>query len=247
MPRPVKCRKICFYPINSDYGPLDEKEALAINLSLDEYETIRLIDYMKLSQQECALCMKTSRTTVQRIYETARFKLAMSLVEGKRIHIEGGDFHLCKGESCGLGACYLKNIVRELGKKKENQMRIAVTFENGDVFQHFGHTKQFKIVDVENDQISTSKIVDTKGNGHGALAGLLKSMDVDVLICGGIGQGAINALKDLDIKLYGGVRGSADMAIRSYLCGTLLYDPNVHCDHHDHGEDHDCGSHSCTK
>ena len=73
-------------------------------------------------------------------------------------------------------------------------MRIAVTYENGDVFQHFGHTKQFKVYDVENGKIVSSEIIDTNGSGHGALAGVLSSLHVDALICGGIGGGAQAAL-----------------------------------------------------
>lgn len=124
-------------------------------------------------------------------------------------------------------------------------MKIAVTYENGEVFQHFGHTSEFKIYEVNGKDIVSSEVVGTNGSGHGALAGLLSDMSIDVLICGGIGAGAQNALAAAGIKLYGGASGSADAAVKSFLDGTLNYDPNVHCDHHDHGEDHDCGSHGC--
>lgn len=124
-------------------------------------------------------------------------------------------------------------------------MKIAVTYENGEVFQHFGHTSEFKVYEVDGKAVVSSEIVGTNGSGHGALAGLLSGMDIDVLICGGIGAGAQNALTAAGIKLYGGASGSADEAVKSFLDGTLSYDPNVHCDHHDHGEDHNCGSHGC--
>lgn len=123
-------------------------------------------------------------------------------------------------------------------------MKIAVTYENGEVFQHFGHTSEFKVYEVNGKDIVSSEVVGTNGSGHGALAGLLSDMSIDVLICGGIGAGAQNALA-AGIKLYGGASGSADAAVKSFLDGDLNYDPNVHCDHHDHGEDHDCGSHGC--
>lgn len=100
-------------------------------------------------------------------------------------------------------------------------MKIAVTYENGQIFQHFGHTEQFKLQ-----------------NG------------VDTLICGGIGGGAQAALAEAGIKLYGGVSGDVDAAVSALLSGNLGYDPNVHCDHHDHehGEDgHTCGDHGCGK
>ena len=125
-------------------------------------------------------------------------------------------------------------------------MKIAVTYESGQIFQHFGHTKQFKIYTVEDEKIEASEIVDTNGSGHGALAGLLSSIGADVLICGGIGGGAQMALAEAGIKLYGGVTGSCDAAVEALLVGTLGFNPNAKCDHHDHhGEGHTCGDHGC--
>ena len=127
-------------------------------------------------------------------------------------------------------------------------MRIAVTYENGTVFQHFGHTEQFKFYDVEDGKVVKEEVVGTNGSGHGALAGFLQNHKVDVMICGGIGGGAQNALSNAGIKLYGGVRGSADDAVQSFLQDQLSYDPNVHCSHHEHREGHSCHSgdgHSC--
>ena len=126
-------------------------------------------------------------------------------------------------------------------------MRIAVTYEDGKVFQHFGHSEQFKFYDVENSKIVNSQVIDASGSGHGALAGFLKAADVDALICGGIGMGAQMALAEAGIKLYGGVQGDADTAAESLAAGTLAFDPDARCDHHDHGGDHDCGhgGHGC--
>lgn len=127
-------------------------------------------------------------------------------------------------------------------------MRIAVTYENGEVFQHFGHTAQFKLYDVEEGKVVSSRVVSTNGQGHGALAGVLLAEGADTLICGGIGGGAQMALSAAGIKLYGGVSGSADQAVAALLAGELDFDPDVHCDHHDHehgSEPHDCGEHGC--
>ena len=125
-------------------------------------------------------------------------------------------------------------------------MKIAVTYENGQIFQHFGHTKQFKIYTAENGKIINSVVADTNGSGHGALAGLLSALGVDALICGGIGGGAQMALAEAGIRLYGGVSGSCDAAVEALLGGTLGFNPNVKCDHHDHhGEGHTCGDHGC--
>ena len=105
-------------------------------------------------------------------------------------------------------------------------MKIAVTYENGNVFPHFGHTQQFKVYDVLEGKVTGEQIVDTAGSGHGALAGLLSAQEVDVLICGGIGAGAQNALAEAGIRLYGGVSGSTDEAVKAFLAGGLKYDPD---------------------
>ena len=126
-------------------------------------------------------------------------------------------------------------------------MRIAVTYENGEIFQHFGHTEKLKIYDVQDGKILSSEVVDTNGNGHGALAGVLKGLGVDVLICGGIGGGAQMALRAQGIELYGGVVGDADKSVEEFVAGNLVYNPDVKCNHHGHHheEGHSCGNHSC--
>lgn len=126
-------------------------------------------------------------------------------------------------------------------------MKIAVTYENGLVYQHFGHTAAFKVYEVENGKVISGEVVETNGSGHGALAGLLAGLGVDVLICGGIGGGARFALGDARIRVFGGVCGDADEAVEAYLAGMLSYNPDACCSHHDshHGEGHTCGDHGC--
>ena len=126
-------------------------------------------------------------------------------------------------------------------------MKIAVTYDNGEIFQHFGHTEQFKVYEIKEGTIVNAEVVDTNGNGHGALAGMLSSLGIDVLICGGIGGGAQTALAEAGIKLYGGVRGNADDAVVALLADNLAYDPEAKCEHHNHhhSDDHTCGDHGC--
>ena len=135
------------------------------------------------------------------------------------------------------------------GKRKDDGiMKVAVTYENGNVFPHFGHTEQFKVYEIEEGKVAGTQVVDTDGSGHGALAGMLKALEVDILICGGIGAGAQTALAEAGIRLYGGVSGSADKAVEALLAGTLAFDPDVHCDHHGsghHGEGHHHGNGHC--
>lgn len=124
-------------------------------------------------------------------------------------------------------------------------MKIAVTYENGQIFQHFGHTAQFKLYDVENGAVVSARVVDTNGSGHGALAGLLAQQGVDCLICGGIGGGAQMALAEAGIRLYAGCSGDADQRVAELLNGSLQFAQEATCDHH-HGEDHTCGDHGCS-
>ena len=124
-------------------------------------------------------------------------------------------------------------------------MRIAVTYDNGQIFQHFGHTEYFKVYNVENGQIAELGVFPTNGSGHGALASLLDQQGIKVLICGGLGGCARTALHNAGIAVYGGVSGDADEAVELFLSSTLNYNPNACCSHHDHhhGEGHSCGSH----
>ena len=127
-------------------------------------------------------------------------------------------------------------------------MKIAVTYDHGQIFQHFGHTEQFKLYTVEDGKIVSSEVIDTNGSGHGALAGLLAEQKVDTLICGGIGGGAQMALAGAGIKLFGGVSGSCDEAVNAFLANKLNFNLEVKCDHHGHehsGEGHSCGNHGC--
>lgn len=126
-------------------------------------------------------------------------------------------------------------------------MKIAVTYENGNIFQHFGKTQQFKIYEIEDGKIISSEIVDTNGTGHGALAVFLKALRVKVLICGGIGAGAQNALADAKIELFGGVSGNADDAAEAYAKGELKYNPDIKCDHHsEHHSEGNCEHGGCS-
>lgn len=263
MPRPNKPRRVCQLPAHThffsqEYSTHTTKQGLL--LSIEEYETIRLLDYMGMTQQEAAEQMGTGRTTVQALYIQARRKFSRFLVEGTPLTIEGGSYQLCSRQlegtsyhpcprqSCSrLSGSQKTNCIRKMtvSGKERNHMKIAVTYENGQVFQHFGHTEQFKVYEVEDGKIISSEIVDTNGQGHGALAGFLFGGGVDVLICGGIGGGARNALAEAGIQLYPGATGDADAQVESFLKGQLVYDPDTMCSHHSHEEGHSCGDHGC--
>ena len=120
-------------------------------------------------------------------------------------------------------------------------MKIAVTYDNGNIFQHFGKTEFFKVYEVEDNKVISSEVIGSNGTGHGALAGLLADQDVDVLICGGIGGGAQSALEEAGVELCAGAQGDADQAVEAYLKGELV-STGANCDHH-HEEGHSCGGH----
>ena len=121
-------------------------------------------------------------------------------------------------------------------------MKIAVTYDNGNVFQHFGKTESFKVYEVENNQVVKSEVIGSNGTGHGALAGLLADQGIDVLICGGIGGGAQAALAEAGVELCSGAEGDTDAAVEAYLKGELT-SAGATCDHHGHEEGHSCGDH----
>ena len=120
-------------------------------------------------------------------------------------------------------------------------MKIAVTYDNGNIFQHFGKTEFFKVYEIEDNKVISSEVIGSNGTGHGALAGLLADQDVDVLICGGIGGGAQTALEEAGVEMCAGAQGDADQAVEAYLKGELV-STGANCDHH-HEEGHSCGHH----
>ena len=236
MPRPVRCRRIGQLPVFRSFSPDDITAEESVRMTVDEFETIRLLDAEGLTQEVCAARMNIARTTVTAIYESARTKVADALVHGKRLMITGG---CCTFEPV--------EVHQEIMTKGRDSMRIAVTYENGEVFQHFGHTEQFKLYDVAERKIVNEQVVNTDGFGHGALAGFLQAAKVDALICGGIGMGAQMALADAGIRLYAGVQGSADAAAKALAEDMLEYDPDARCDHHGHHHDGECGHQHCTE
>ena len=253
MPRPPRCRRICSVPRIDTFCPDGRTDGEPILLTLDEYEVIRLVDLEQQTHEQCSAQMDISRSTVQEIYESARRKIAACLVCGKTLRITGGNYRVCGGREaarCGRCCRMRETMTNESHNEYKGDliMKIAVTYENGMIFQHFGHTEQFKLYEVADGKVVRAEVVDTNGSGHGALAGFLMQHGVDTLICGGIGGGAQAALAEVGIKLCGGVSGDADGAVDALLAGNLGYDPNVRCDHHNHeqGEGgHACGNHGC--
>ena len=125
-------------------------------------------------------------------------------------------------------------------------MKIAVTCADHQVFQHFGHTPGFAVFEVKDNVICSEKELSSGSSGHGALAMVLAMEQIEVLICGGIGGGAINALRDVGIMVVGGAAGDVREVAEAYVNGTLQVKADFHCNHHHHEGGHSCGSgHTC--
>ena len=125
-------------------------------------------------------------------------------------------------------------------------MKIAATYDNGNIFPHFGRTEQFKIYEAEDGRVISSKVTGTDGRGHEALAEVLTENAIDVLICGGMGQGAMNAMEAAGIKVFAGAEGSADEAVEAFLKGELA-STGVNCDHHEEKQEQaGCAPENCA-
>ncbi len=224
MARPVKSRTIQSMPNCEGFIPVgydDTRENQRVIMTIDEYETIRLIDYSNATQEDCAESMGISRSTVTNIYDSARKKLADALINEKILLIEGGNYNIIQ-QNCKTGG--LKN--------KEKNLTLAVTYNDGEIFQHFGHCECFKIYTITDGVITASEIVNASGYGHGALVSFLKEHNVSVLICGGIGAVAKEILSKEKILFFPGVTGKADAAVEHLLTNTLVYNSRVQCEHH---------------
>lgn len=161
MPRPPRCRQICGVPQVDTFCPNGCENTEPILLTLDEYEVIRLVDLEQQTHEQCAAQMDISRSTVQEIYESARSKIAAYLLHGKPLHITGGNYRICGGQEaahCGRCCRMQRANMEKSGKtcKGDSIMKIAVSYENGQIFQHFGHTEQFKLYEAVDGKITHS-------------------------------------------------------------------------------------------
>ena len=241
MPRPLCARIIYRTPCCRRFVP-DTATNACINLTMDELEALRMIDLVQLDQASAAQRMHVSRSTMQNIINRAHQKVAEALAYGTILTIEGGSVAL--GEDKGWGCA------RDGRTVEEGTMKIAIPYENGEVFPHFGKSEQFAIYTVEDKKIVKKEVIGTNGQGHGALAGMLSNLEVDVVIAGGIGGGAVTALHAAGITCYAGAQGKCDDFAQALLDGTLVQNdqPTCGCGHHHEGgcghhHDEGCGHH----
>ena len=232
--RREKLRRVGIIPEYRGFTPDGLASGDAIDMTVDELEVLRLCDLEGLNQEAVAQQMGIARATVAAICSRAHRKVANALVNGRALSIEGGN----------IAYSPTPTTTAIWPAKEVGTMRVATTYDNGNIFMHFGRSEQFKIYEVADGAIESTHVLENNGEGHGALVTLLQQEHVDVLICGGIGVGAQNALKAAGIRFYGGVQGEADKAAADFLAARLAYDPAVHCEHHGEGHDHGHG-HGC--
>lgn len=254
MARPRKFRNVCDFPDNDRFGPLGRGagEENIIIMPLDQYETIRLIDLEGLTQEECSDQMNIARTTVQRIYSHARKNLADSLVNGKVLKIEGGDYKLCNGQGrfCGRGNCHRGGQAKRTGKNRtffknsegeRKTMKISMPVNENtiktEIADSFGRAAYFLIYNAETKE---TDFVENKASSSPGGAGIIAAQTLvdsqaDILISPRCGQNAADVLEAADIKLYKSLEGSAEDNIKAFEDGKLEPLQEIHSGFHKHG------------
>ena len=237
--RREKLRRVGIIPEYRGFTPDGLASGDAIDMTVDELEVLRLCDLEGLNQEAVAQQMGIARATVAAICSRAHRKVASALVNGRALIIKGGNIVYSP----------ITTTTAAWPAKEVDTMRVATTYDNGNIFMHFGRSEQFKIYDIQDGKVLNEQVVGTGGTGHGALAGLLANGGVDALICGGIGGGAINALAQAGITVYAGAQGNSDACVEALIAGTLAQHGEATCGRHGHDHDHahehgeSCGCH----
>lgn len=231
MARKILEKKIRSKPVAFSFVPASGmKRCSAISIDIEEWEAVRLVDYLGIERIEAAKSMGISRQTLNILLKAARTKTARAVVEGLSFSIIDGN-----------NADYAPKDYSYGERRKE--MKIAVTHENGNVFGHFGKSKEFAIFEAEDGKVVSSHVEKAPEEGHGAMVGFLTGLGVDILICGGIGAGAVNALKEAGISIYAGASGNVEMQVSALLNGQLSENSEANCGHKSEAG-HNCGHHN---
>ncbi len=255
MPRSCKCRRVCSIPENRAFFP-QQPCGKTTALTVEELESVRLCDLENLGQDEAAENMNVSRPTFQRILYRARHKIAEALCAGEEIRIGGGCYEVARAPCGCRGRCRCccfeagthhretkpSSPTNRRTNQEENNMKIAVTTEGTQIFQHFGKCPSFTVFTVEGGTVRQKSTLDTSRNGHAALAAFLKGNGVDTVICGGIGAGAREMLTKSGISLVSGIDGNIDSAVEAYLAGNLT-DQGGSCSNGGTEHNCDCSNH----
>jgi len=230
MPRPFKSRSISESPRCRRFNPEIATEKESVILSLDEYEVIRNCDYGRLSQENCAKLMDISRTTVQRIYASARMKIAEAIVLAKVLEIEGGSVNMSEQKNSITGITNAQGEIR---------LKLAIGLDGLKVAGHFGQCNDFRIIEIVDNEVRNTEDIHDDIHVHQERPQFLKDKGVDVLIMNTMGKGAYNRLLNLGIKCIFAEDKTVDEALSAYLNKTLTTPLEAHeCNHHgEHGHE----------
>ena len=229
--RREKLRRVGIIPEYRGFTPDGHASGDAIDMTVDELEVLRLCDLEGLNQEAVAQHIGIARATVAAICSRAHRKVANALVNGRALSIKGGN----------IAYSPITTTTAAWPAKEVDTMRVATTYDNGNIFMHFGRSEQFKIYDIQDGEVIDKQVVGTGGTGHGALAGLLAN--------GGVDGGAINALAQAGITVYAGAQGSCDACVEALIAGTLAQNGEATCGCHGHDHEHShehgesCGCH----
>ncbi len=227
MGRCKQIRKVESTPGAAGFRPFgrDCKKGNRVELLLDEYETVRLLDYEGKQQAEAAELMNVSRPTLTRIYMEARRKMATALVEGRPLCITGGNTDFVSYQTN-------KSNIMMMNQK------IAIPTNEGSLYQHFGKAPQVTIVTIEDGKVKETVVLDAPEHEHGAMPRFIAAQGCTDVLCGGLGGGAVNMLNQLGIEVHAGAPSIPVAELLSqYLGGTIIYGDGT-C-HHD-----GCGNHN---
>ena len=226
MPRPRKCRKVCQLPLIQEFHPTgvpSQKEW--VTLTVDEYEAVRLIDKQGFSQEDCSNYMQVARTTVQAIYTSARKKLALMLVEGRPLRIDGGDYQLCDGkeDTCGCGGCRRHRPCHQPTQQEETPMKIAIALDDNkeDVCIVLARAPYFLIREKGVDTIVENPGAQAQGGAGIQAAQFLVDQQVTDLITVRCGQNAADVFQAAGIRIYKSAGKTAAQDLTALENGTL--------------------------
>lgn len=246
MPRPKKFRRVCFTPEISEFRPFRNGEPLKVEriselvLTVDELETLRLIDKVGLSQEECSKYMDVGRTTVQAIYKEARRKVAVMLVDGRSLRIEGGDYRLCNGKNHrwqhACRSCIKYKIHNEEINRGGKIMKIAVPLEENkkSICVSFGRAPYFIFYDVEKKvkEILENPAATSQGGAGLKAAQFILDNGADTLITVRCGENAGEVFAAAELKVYKAQGNDIESNINIVSSGKGVYLDKFHSGFH---------------
>ena len=240
MPRPRKCRRVCCLPKKTVFVPRGTNDIEnAVILTVDELETIRLIDYKGLSQEECSAYMEVALTTAQQIYTTARRKLAQALVEGRPFKIEGGDYHLCDGDAQTCpGGCWRKRqaVAQAAEHRGGTKMIVAIPVDENqtDVCVSFARAPYFLFRDLEagTEELRENPAADAEGGAGLQAAQFVVDGEAKALLTVRCGENAAEVLKGAEIEIYKTEGPTVAENLEAFQAGKLQVLTKFHAGYH---------------